>query len=89
MLDDAHTTFGVTTIEVPELFRSPLNPDGVCIETTIEKVPDKVLKNEASYAPLPRSRTVARAVTADDESAIFKERTSDPDEREFEYISLL
>ena len=76
-------------MDIPELLRSPLNPAGVCIDATTEKVPDNVLKNDVSYALLPLSATMAEAMIVDDESTMFKDSESDPDVREFEKMSLL
>ena len=44
----AQRIFGDITIGMPELLRSPLIPASVCIDDRIEKVPDKVLINDAS-----------------------------------------
>jgi hypothetical protein len=39
---------GDITSDTPELLRSPLRPEGVCIDAMIEKVPEKVHINDAS-----------------------------------------
>ena len=85
----AQRIFGDITIGMPELLRSPLIPAGVCIDDRIEKVPDKVLINDASYVPVPMSATVAEAITVEEESVIFNDTVSNPDDRKFEYTSLL
>ena len=45
-------------IDVPELERRPQSPAGVFIVAAIEKVPERVLKKDASFAPSPRYATV-------------------------------
>lgn len=85
----AQRIFGDITIGMPELLRSPLIPASVCIDDRIEKVPDTVLINDASYVPVPMSATVVEAMRVDEESVIFNDTMSNPDDRKFEYTSLL